>query len=139
MTEPICLITGAGDGTGAATARRFTEGGYRVALLAPNVPELLEAHFAVLRVGAVLVAINTRLNASEVGYILDHSGARIVIADVELAQKFGFPSRRQRRLHDVVGRFRIFRGSPAGESRRGNQGENDTRKNRYPHVLSSYF
>ena len=34
MTEPVCLITGAGDGTGAATARRFTEGGYRVALLA---------------------------------------------------------------------------------------------------------
>ena len=34
MTEPVCLITGAGDGTGAATARRFTKGGYRVALLA---------------------------------------------------------------------------------------------------------
>ena len=59
--------------------------GDRVAVLAPNVPELLEAHFAVLRAGAVLVAINTRLNASEVGYILNHSGAKVVIADVELA------------------------------------------------------
>ena len=59
--------------------------GDRVAVLAPNVPEVLEAHFAVLRAGAVLVAINTRLNASEVGYILNHSGAKVVIADVDLA------------------------------------------------------
>jgi short-subunit dehydrogenase len=34
MQKPVCLITGAGDGTGAAMARRFTAGGYRVALLA---------------------------------------------------------------------------------------------------------
>lgn len=34
MADPVCLITGAGDGTGAAIARRFAEGGYRVALLA---------------------------------------------------------------------------------------------------------
>jgi len=59
--------------------------GDRVAVLAPNVPELLEAHFAVLRAGAVLVAINTRLNAAEVGYILNHSGAKVVLVDVDLA------------------------------------------------------
>ncbi len=59
--------------------------GDRVAFLAPNVPELLVAHFAVLRVGAALVAINTRLQAEEVGYILAHSGARIVFCDPELA------------------------------------------------------
>lgn len=34
MAQPVCIITGAGDGTGAAIARRFTEAGYRVALLA---------------------------------------------------------------------------------------------------------
>ncbi len=61
--------------------------GDRVALLAPNLPEVLEAHFAVLRAGAVLVTINTRLNASEVGYILNHSGAKVVIADVDLAHQ----------------------------------------------------
>jgi len=59
--------------------------GDRVAVLAPNVPELLEAHFAVLRAGAVLVAINTRLNAAEVGYILNHSRAKVVMVDVDLA------------------------------------------------------
>src|ERR1700751_3811538 len=34
MTEPVCLISGAGPGTGSALARKFAEGGYRVALLA---------------------------------------------------------------------------------------------------------
>jgi len=40
MTQPVCLITGAGDGTGAATARRFAQGGYRVALLARSADRL---------------------------------------------------------------------------------------------------
>ncbi|MEM9005779.1 MAG: SDR family NAD(P)-dependent oxidoreductase [Cyanobacteria bacterium P01_F01_bin.86] len=34
MTKPLCLITGVGDGTGAAIARRFAQGGYRVAMMA---------------------------------------------------------------------------------------------------------
>ena len=70
-----------------ALIRAGVEPGDRVAVLAPNVPELLEAHFAVLRVRAVLVAINTRLQAGEVGYILDHSGARVVLVDPELAPR----------------------------------------------------
>ncbi|MGI9384773.1 MAG: SDR family NAD(P)-dependent oxidoreductase, partial [Methyloligellaceae bacterium] len=36
MSKPVCLITGVGDSTGAALARRFTEGGYRVAMIARN-------------------------------------------------------------------------------------------------------
>ncbi|MDJ0701870.1 MAG: SDR family NAD(P)-dependent oxidoreductase [Leptolyngbyaceae cyanobacterium MO_188.B28] len=36
MTKPICLITGVGDGTGAAIARRFAKGGYQVAMIARN-------------------------------------------------------------------------------------------------------
>ncbi|WP_067468890.1 long-chain-fatty-acid--CoA ligase [Actinomadura macra] len=58
--------------------------GDRVACLAPNVPELLVAHFAVPLAGAVLVAINTRLASEEVGYIIDHSEARALIADAGL-------------------------------------------------------
>ena len=68
-----------------ALARAGVARGDRVAFLAPNVPALLAAHFAVPRLGAVLVAINTRLHPDEVGYILDHSGARVVLCDVELA------------------------------------------------------
>jgi len=57
----------------------------RVAFLALNTTELLEAHFGVPAAGAVLVAINTRLTADEVAYILDHSGARVVVVDSSLA------------------------------------------------------
>ena len=63
--------------------------GDRVAFMAPNVPALLEAHFGVALAGGVLVAINTRLNADEVGYILQHSGARLYFVDAELAHAAG--------------------------------------------------
>src|SRR5262245_15889100 len=56
----------------------------RVAALLPNVPELLELHHAVPAAGGVLVAINVRLSAAEIGYILEHSGARLLVVDPEL-------------------------------------------------------
>jgi fatty-acyl-CoA synthase len=55
--------------------------GDRVAYLMPNLPEMLIAHYAVPLAGAVLVAVNTRLTAEEVAYILSHSGAKIVVVD----------------------------------------------------------
>jgi fatty-acyl-CoA synthase len=58
--------------------------GDRVAYLMPNLPEMLIAHYAVPLAGAVLVAVNTRLTAQEVAYILSHSGAKIVVADAAL-------------------------------------------------------
>jgi fatty-acyl-CoA synthase len=61
------------------------EKGDRVAFLALNTTELLEAHFGVPWSGGVLVAINTRLVADEVAYILDHSGSRVVFVDPSLA------------------------------------------------------
>jgi fatty-acyl-CoA synthase len=70
-----------------ALVRAGVAPGDRVAMLAPNVPALLAAHFAVLLVRGALVAINTRLGESEVGYILDHSGAKVVFADPELAPR----------------------------------------------------
>src|SRR6266446_8223464 len=68
-----------------ALRRAGLRDGDRVAFLAPNVPALLEAHFGVALAGGVLVAINTRLNADEIGYILGHSGARFFFVDAELA------------------------------------------------------
>jgi fatty-acyl-CoA synthase len=55
----------------------------RVSFLCPNIPPLLEAHFAVPTAGGVLVAINTRLNADEIGYILRHSGSGFLFVDAE--------------------------------------------------------
>ena len=60
--------------------------GDRVAYLVPNIPPLLEAHFGVPLSGGVLVAINTRLSGSEIAYILNHSGAKVLIVDTELAR-----------------------------------------------------
>ncbi|MBB4934624.1 fatty-acyl-CoA synthase [Lipingzhangella halophila] len=57
--------------------------GDRVAVLAPNTHVLLEAHYGVPLAGAVLVALNTRLAAAEVSYIVAHSGARLIIVDSE--------------------------------------------------------
>ena len=68
--------------------------GDRVAFLAPNIPPLLEAHYGVPAAGGVLVTINTRLGREDVGYILEHSGARFVFADhelVHLVQDAGLP------------------------------------------------
>jgi acyl-CoA synthetase (AMP-forming)/AMP-acid ligase II len=58
--------------------------GDRVAYLMPNLPEMLVAHFAVPLAGGILVAINTRLTAEEVSYILRHCGAKILVADAAL-------------------------------------------------------
>ncbi|MER5627151.1 AMP-binding protein [Streptosporangium sp. NPDC002544] len=59
--------------------------GDRVAFLAPNIPELLIAHFAVPLAGGVLVAINSRLAATEVQVILSHSAAAVLFVDAQLA------------------------------------------------------
>jgi fatty-acyl-CoA synthase len=58
--------------------------GDRVAYLMPNLPEMLIAHYAVPLAGAVLVAVNTRLTAEEVAYILGHSGAKTLVVDAAL-------------------------------------------------------
>jgi fatty-acyl-CoA synthase len=60
------------------------EPGDRVAYLMPNLPEMLIAHYAVPLAGGVLVAVNTRLTAGEVAYMLAHSGAKIVVVDAAL-------------------------------------------------------
>src|SRR2546428_3391149 len=57
----------------------------RVAFLTPNTSELLEAHYGVPAAGAVLVAINIRLTAEEIAYIVDHSGSRVLVVDPSLA------------------------------------------------------
>ncbi|WP_010696977.1 AMP-binding protein [Saccharopolyspora spinosa] len=52
-------------------------------LLSPNTDVLLEAHYGVPLAGAVPVAPNIRLAAPEIGFILEHSGAKLAIVDTE--------------------------------------------------------
>ncbi|HZT33033.1 MAG TPA: acyl--CoA ligase family protein [Bryobacteraceae bacterium] len=58
--------------------------GDRVAVLAPNTVMALEAHFGVLLGGGVLVMLNTRLAAGELAWILNHCGAKLLLADPQL-------------------------------------------------------
>jgi len=65
---------------GALEARGIGPGD-TVSIICANRPEMLAAHFAVPMLGAVLNAINTRLDVETVRYILDHCSAQAVIAD----------------------------------------------------------
>src|SRR6516165_735371 len=58
--------------------------GDRVATLLFNSPAMLEAHFGVPAAGGILVAVNNRLAGAEIGYILQHSGARYLLVDAAL-------------------------------------------------------
>jgi fatty-acyl-CoA synthase len=59
--------------------------GDRVAYLMPNIPAMLEAKFGPQRIGAIIVPLNIRLAAREIAYILNHSGANVLIFDSEWA------------------------------------------------------
>ena len=60
--------------------------GDTVAIMAPNIPEMLEAHYARADAGAVLCPINIRLDAGAVAFILQHSEAKVVLVDGEFAE-----------------------------------------------------
>ncbi len=62
--------------------------GDTVSVLAFNTPEIFEAHYSIPMVGAVINAINTRLDSKTISYILNHSEAKVLIVD--------------RQFHDVI-------------------------------------
>jgi fatty-acyl-CoA synthase len=68
-----------------ALRRRGIGRGDTVAVMAPNVPALLEAHYGVPMAGAVLNALNYRLDARSIAFILGHGQAKLLIADREFA------------------------------------------------------
>ena len=69
----------------AALRAAGVEVGDTVAVLAPNTPVLFEAHFGVPMAGAVLNAVNIRLDAESIAFMLEHGGAKVLIADLEFA------------------------------------------------------
>ena len=59
--------------------------GDTVAAMLPNVPAMNELHFAVAMAGAVLNALNIRLDAPSIAFQLDHGGAKIILVDPEFS------------------------------------------------------
>ena len=73
----------------SALIGRGVKPGQTVALMAPNIPALYEAHFGVAMAGAVLNTINTRLDSEAVAFILAHGQAQVLITDRELSPIVG--------------------------------------------------
>jgi fatty-acyl-CoA synthase len=59
--------------------------GDTVAVMCPNTPPMLEAHYGVPMSGAVLNALNTRLDAASIAFILEHAEAKVLLTDTEMA------------------------------------------------------
>lgn len=68
-----------------ALKKKGIANGDKVAFICPNIPPMLEAHYAVPMIGAALVSINIRLSQQEVSYIIDHSDAKLVVVDSEFS------------------------------------------------------
>jgi fatty-acyl-CoA synthase len=66
-------------------ASRNIGDGDTVAAMLPNIPAMNELHFAIPMAGAVLNALNIRLDASSIAFQLDHGGAKIILVDPEFA------------------------------------------------------
>jgi fatty-acyl-CoA synthase len=66
-------------------ARQNIGHGDTVAAMLPNIPAMNEVHFAVPMAGAVLNALNIRLDAASIAFQLDHGGARTILVDPEFA------------------------------------------------------
>src|SRR5579875_1003913 len=69
----------------SALARRGIGPGDTVAVMAPNVPAAFEASFGVPMAGAVLNALNTRLDADTIAFILSHGEAKLLVTDKEFS------------------------------------------------------
>ena len=69
----------------SALSRSGIGKGDTVAIMAPNIPEMLEAHYGVPMLGAVLCSINIRLDAPAVAFILEHSVTKVLLTDREFS------------------------------------------------------
>jgi fatty-acyl-CoA synthase len=70
----------------SALTKHGVREGDTVAIMAPNVPAMFEAHFGVPVTGAVLNTLNIRLDAAALGFILDHGEAKVLITDREFSK-----------------------------------------------------
>ena len=73
----------------SALAKKGIRKGDTVAVVLANTPPMLEAHYGVPMLGAVLNALNTRLDAAAIAFMLEHGGAKILITDREFSATVG--------------------------------------------------
>ena len=74
-----------------------------VSIIAPNTPAMLEAHYGVIMSGGVLNALNYRLDASTIAFILEHCEAKLVMVDKEFSSVMEEAFRLMKKMPDVIG------------------------------------
>lgn len=74
---------------GSALTRRGIGLGDTVSLMGPNIPETIECHFGIAMSGAVLNALNIRLDAEAIAFMLQHSESKVLITDPERIEPLG--------------------------------------------------
>ncbi len=82
--------------------------GERVAIVSPNSARFLTAFFGVSGYGRILVPVNFRLNAEEVAYIVEHSGATVLLVDPEMDDQLAGVGAKHRVLLDGVQDAELF-------------------------------
>lgn len=74
-----------------------------VSIIAPNTPAMLEAHYGVIMSGGVLNALNYRLDATTIAFILEHCEAKLVMVDKEFSSVMEEAFRLMKKIPDVIG------------------------------------
>jgi acyl-CoA synthetase (AMP-forming)/AMP-acid ligase II len=103
-------------GLGLALEEMGTDTGDRVAIVSPNAARFLISFFGVSAYGRVLVPINFRLITEEIQYIVDHSGASVLLVDPELDEALAKVTAKERIVLDGQQDARLF--APAADGRR---------------------
>ena len=113
-------------GMAVALDRLEVAQGERVAIVSPNAAKFLVSYFGVSGFGRILVPVNFRLNADEVGYIVDHSGASVLLVDPELDAALAGIQPKHRILLDGTQDAELFGGSNGAEPARWEPDEDAT-------------
>jgi fatty-acyl-CoA synthase len=88
--------------------------GERVAIVSPNATRFLISYFGVSGYGRVLVPVNYRLNADEIGYIVGHSGSSVLLVDPESEPSLRDISAKHKIVLDGAADAALFAAAPAG-------------------------
>ncbi|THT99399.1 acyl-CoA synthetase [Lampropedia puyangensis] len=88
----------------SALQRAGVEKNDTVAVILPNTPPMVEAHFGVPMAGAVLNALNTRLDPETIAFMLDHGEAKVLVVDPEFAKLIAqaLPLRKTQHLRTII-------------------------------------
>jgi acyl-CoA synthetase (AMP-forming)/AMP-acid ligase II len=99
--------------------------GARVAIVSPNAARFMISFYGVSGYGRVLVPVNYRLRADEIGYIVEHSGATVLLVDPELDEVLSGVTAKERIVLDGTEDAALFAAAPPGAQPRGWEPDED--------------